>query len=95
MVCAPQGSITNQAYNHIALTYDRATGVAKIYANGLLVGSANVGDFTVQTSYDLYFGFRAGGNLAGTRFVGAMDEGRVYSRPLSATEVSQLYELGP
>ena len=43
---------------HVALTYDKTTGVATIYCNGAVVGSGNLGSFTPLTSYNLYLGRR-------------------------------------
>ena len=49
--------VTN-VFQHVALTYDKTTGVAVLYRNGVVVATANLGVFTPQTSFDLYLGKR-------------------------------------
>ena len=81
-------------YQHVALTYDKATGAAVIYVNGVAVATESLGTFTPQTSYDLYFGVRQAGAGAGTRFGGEMDEVELFGRALSAEEVKSIYDAG-
>ena len=89
------GLIVAGAYQHLALTYDKASGMATLYRNGVIVaGPTNLGSFTPQTSYDLYFGFRPAGGLAGSRYTGSMDEIEVFNRALSQTEIQAIYNAG-
>jgi hypothetical protein len=81
-------------YQHVALTYNQASGSAALYMNGVSVAQANLGVFTPQTSADLYLGYRPHGGAAGTRFAGQMDEISIYNRALSANEVATLYQAG-
>jgi hypothetical protein len=83
------------AWQHVALTYDKGTGTALLYCDGEQVAQAFLGNFTPQTSWDLYLGFRpAGGPGAGNRFVGQMDEVTLYNRALSAAEIQAIYAAG-
>jgi hypothetical protein len=88
-VFAPSGLVTNSSWYHVALTYNRASGLAVIYLNGVLVAQQAVGTIGVHTSYPLYFGRRpyAGGSIW---FQGAMDEWGLYNRALSQSEVAAI-----
>lgn len=71
-------------------TYDGA--ILRLYLNGRLDGSAS---FSGTVSYGVG-NFRIGANAAGQElYNGNVDDILVYDRPLSATEVWQLYQLGP
>jgi len=52
----PPGALTNNEWNHVALVYDQAAGVARVYVNGALVTAATVGSFTPLTSLPFNFG---------------------------------------
>lgn len=84
------GLITTSAFQHVALTYDKIAGMAKLYLNGAVVASANVGSFTAYTSSDLYFGARPSGPFTGLQYAGLMDENTLYNRALSGSEVLTL-----
>lgn len=84
------GIITAGAFQHVAMTYDKSTGNAALYANGKAVAATNLGVFTPQTSYDLYFANRPSGLSPIVRYSGKMDEIRVFSRALSAQEIRDL-----
>jgi len=88
------GVVVSNSYQHIALTYDQASGLAVLYLNGNLVQSANLGSFTPQTSYDFYLGERVSGTDAGSYFGGGMDEPSLYNRALSAIEIAAIYNAG-
>ena len=78
-------------FQHVALTYDKTTGVGTLYLNGNVVHQQNLGVFTPQTSYDLYFGARPSGSGA-TRYSGKLDEVDIFGRALTATEVKNIYD---
>ena len=86
--------LTTSAFQHVALTYDKTSGVATIYLNGSAVAVQDLGSFTPQTSSDLYLGYRPAGAPAGTRYVGQEDEVSLYSRALSAAEIQAIYAAG-
>lgn len=73
-------------YAHIALVYNGSVWTA--YQNGVAVGSYTGGN--AVTSDYLYFGNGYNGYWAGS-----MCDVRVYSRALSAADVSSLYNLAP
>src|SRR6185369_7721209 len=78
-------------WRHVALTYDRTTGTAREYLDGVLKVAENVGIFTPQTSYDFYLGNYAG---ASATFSGQLDEVSLYARPLNPQEVYAIYTSG-
>jgi alpha-tubulin suppressor-like RCC1 family protein len=86
--------IKTNIYQHVAVTYDKSSGVAVIYLNGTLVKQSTLGTFTPKTSADLNFGYRPGGSASGTRFVGKMDELSLYNRALSSNEIAAIYAAG-
>ena len=88
------GVVVPNTYQHIALTYDKASGIAVLYCNGLAVQSSNLGSFTPQTSYDFYLGTRASGTDAGSFFGGTIDESSLYNRALSSSEIAAIYNAG-
>jgi Concanavalin A-like lectin/glucanases superfamily/FG-GAP-like repeat/FG-GAP repeat len=88
------GVVASNIYQHLALTYDKASGMAALYLNGNQVQSANLGSFTPQTSYNLYLGVRASGFAAGSYFTGTIDEPSLYNRALSQTEIQAVYNAG-
>jgi hypothetical protein len=89
---APSGLLKTNAFQHVALTYDKATGVGAIYLNGSVVVSSNWGSFTPQTTYDLNIGRRLGQPIGlGQTYSGLIDELSLYSRGLSQAEVKSIY----
>jgi hypothetical protein len=80
---------TNQ-WHHYAITYDRA--FVRFYFDGSCFASNALTVVLQQNSLPLMIGCDPPG--ANEFFTGKMDEIRVYNRPLSATEVAQLYYLG-
>src|ERR1017187_4588972 len=81
----------NGTWQHIAVTYDRVSGMARVYKNGVIVASQNVGSFVPRTSYDLYFGLVAGSTPIAT---GQLDEISLYRRPLNPQEIYSIYTSG-
>jgi|SRR5579883_3464784 len=73
---------------HVALTYNKSSGMATIYLNGIQAAQSQVGSVTAQTTYDLWLGARYTG---GTRWSGLMDEVSLYNRELSASEVWSIF----
>jgi uncharacterized repeat protein (TIGR01451 family) len=85
------GLLAANAWQHVAVSYDKTSGVAKIYLNGTSVAQENLGSFTPQTTTDFYLGFRPIGVLGGRRFLGGMDEVELFNRALVATEIQAIY----
>jgi hypothetical protein len=83
--------ITTNSFQHVALTYSKTNGVAKLYRNGVVVASQNFGSLRPQTTYDLYLGKRASGSGTPSFFTGLMDEIAVYNRALSDAEIQSTF----
>ena len=84
------GIIIPNSFQHIAMTYDKTSGVATLYRNGVVVATANLGVFTPQTSFDFFIGTRPSGFFTGIYFQGKMDEISIYNRALSAPEIQTI-----
>ena len=76
---------------HYAVTYDKPTGAFIMYRNGSQVASKPFTARTGPSQYVLCIGKYYEG-VAGTNWVGYLDNVRVYSRALTAAEVSSLYQ---
>ena len=87
-------AIVTNAFQHVAFAYDKTSGLAVIYVNGLPAASTNLGSFTPQTSYDLYLGNRVSGPFAGSFFNGQLDEPSIYNRALTTNEIIAIYNAG-
>ena len=85
--------VTN-SFQHVALTYDKAAGLATIYCNGLVVAQQNLGSFTPLTTYDVYFGRRPPGGADAYTFEGSIDEASIFNRALTASEIQSIYNAG-
>jgi hypothetical protein len=82
--------VTTNVFQHVALTYNKTSGVATIYRNGTMVVQTTVGSFTPLTSYNLYLGR----NPSGFSFAGLVDEAALYHRALSSNEIAAIYDVG-
>src|SRR3990172_5855703 len=82
---------TQNVWHHLALVYDRSTGVARAYADGVLVGTAFVGNFQAATAGDLVLGSFAGRS---DFFLGMLDEISLYDRALNAQEINEIFAAG-
>jgi hypothetical protein len=85
------GLINTNSFQHVALTYAKASGLAVLYLNGAVVAQKNLGSFTPQTGYNLCLGRRPGGVAAAYSWAGLMDEVSLYSRTLSVAEIQAVY----
>ena len=92
-ITSPPGVLSTGVFQHIALTYTRASGLARLYVNAVPVASNVVGNLRLETRPDLWLGQRI---LGGTpyRFAGVMDEVSLYSRALSDAELQAIYQAG-
>jgi hypothetical protein len=81
---------------HVAVTYDKASGNGFLYINGVQVTNANFGNITPQTTFPLYLGKRAAAGFPGSGDLwnGLLDEPAIYSRALSPCEISAIYNAG-
>ncbi|MDB6016774.1 MAG: Immunoglobulin I-set domain protein [Pedosphaera sp.] len=85
---SPTGVLVSNVFQHVAATYDQASGVATLYCNGAVVATQNLGSFTPQTSYDVYLGWRPNTGYFNN---GQVDELGLYKRALSAAEIQSIY----
>jgi hypothetical protein len=85
---------TANTWSHLVGTYDAslASENLKLYVNGTLVGTDNYTTAVNNTSAQLVFGARV--STLGLNFDGTIDDVRIYERPLSADEITRLYDLG-
>ncbi len=83
--------LTNNAWTHVAVTYDRPTGQGRIYLNGVVRATASLGSYRPQTTCTLFFG-----NLPHENnfYRGLLDEVALYSRSLAVTEIQSIYNAG-
>ena len=88
------GVLLDQMFQHIAMTYDKASGVAVLYVNGVLKLQSLLGSFTPQTSYNFQVGTRLSGPFQGIYFFGVIDEMSLYPRALAGAEVQAIYLAG-
>ncbi|MGZ5568024.1 MAG: PKD domain-containing protein, partial [Limisphaerales bacterium] len=86
----PTSATLNQWY-HIAVTYDRTLGQAKVYTNGVLLATGTVGTSVLSTAGDFYLGQVPG---SANFFSGALDEISIYKRPLNPEEVYNVFTSG-
>jgi len=90
------GVITAGTFSHVALTYNKTTGIARMYRNGEVVASETLGSFTPKTSNNLYLGARVTDvyNDPGYRFTGVLDEIEVFGREISQSEIQAIFNAG-
>lgn len=92
------GILNNRSFQHVALTYDQASGNAVFYLNAAVVVSTNIGSITPQTSYPEYhlnIGRRTGQPVGlNDTYEGLLDELAVYGRALSQSEIQEICDVG-
>src|SRR5438093_8588972 len=96
LICTATNAITNGGWQHVALTYDARTLMARIYTNGQLAVAAAVSatPFVPATYGDLYFGYHPARRAAdAVSYAGGLDEFGVYERPLTGCEVAAIYSV--
>ena len=99
---SPANIVTNNGFQHVALTYNHTTGNAAMYLNGVMVASANINtmsglsDFVPWTTGNVLIGRRININTPSQNFhfAGREDEISLYNRALSASEIKAIYNAG-
>jgi C1A family cysteine protease len=98
MIYSASGTVVANSFQHVALTYDYASGNAVLYLNGVVVGQQNVGSVVPLTSYNLFFGESLGSSPGdstyGNFFGGVIDAPSVYNRALTSNEIAAIYAAG-
>ncbi|HEY1663123.1 MAG TPA: LamG-like jellyroll fold domain-containing protein [Verrucomicrobiae bacterium] len=92
-IVSANGLVQSNVFQHVALTYNKTSGLATLYLNGVMVTQQNLGNFTPQTSYDLYLGYRPTPDIE-NYWVGGIDEMSLYNRALSQSEIQAIYNAG-
>ena len=94
-IVSADGLINTNGFQHVAVTYDKNTGMAVLYYNGNQIISQSLGIYTPQTTFPLNLARRSAGVVgAGDVYTGMLDEVGLYSRALSASEIKAIYALG-
>ena len=95
LIISENGIVSTNSLQHVALTYDKSSGAAFLYLNGIVVATNNFGTITPQTTYPLNIGRRTGQPIGnGDTFNGLMDELGLYNRALSQAEIQSIYNAG-
>ena len=90
------GVVTSGTFQHVALTYDKTTGIAVLYHNGTVAANVNIGIFTPKTSNNVLIGGRVTNayNDGPYYFNGAIDEVEIFNRILTEQEIRSIYRAG-
>jgi subtilisin-like proprotein convertase family protein len=98
-VYSAPGLIQSNVFQHVALTFDTNSGLAKLYLNGTNVATTNlfmVGSvftpFVPRTDGDVLLG-RDMTLCTNNYFGGEMDEMSIYKRALSGAEIAAIYRV--
>src|SRR5258708_15376549 len=86
------GIVSVNVWQHVGMSYDKTTGVAKLYYNGTVVANAFLGSFTPQTFSPLYFGARVAADV--TFYSGLLDEVGIYDHVLTDAQIQDIYAAG-
>ncbi|MDB6018821.1 MAG: Peptidase and in kexin sedolisin [Pedosphaera sp.] len=88
------GFVQPNTWSHVALTYDKISGTAKLYYDGTVVATTNFStSFSPQTAFDLYFGKRIGG-ISSVSFPGRIDEIGFYDKVLTVAQIKDIFDAG-
>lgn len=84
------GVVKSNVLQHVAATYDKASGQVKLYHNGVVAAQTTMGALTPNTAWDLFIGRRPAGTDVNS-YLGAMDEVSLYNRALSSNEIASIF----
>ena len=88
-----KGVLRSGQWQLVAFTYDKNSGTASLYIDGVLVQSQNFGSVRPETTYPINIGRRTGQPVGnGSSFGGLVDELALYNRALSAAEIQDIYK---
>jgi RHS repeat-associated protein len=90
-ISSPGGVLTAGSFQHVALTYDKSSGLAFLYFNGQGVATNSLGSFAPLTSFGLYLG---GDPAWGVFYSGLLDEIGLYNSALGPDEIQAIYDAG-
>lgn len=90
--------LTAGVWQHVAVTYDKTSGIAVLYTNGVPTAQANLGVFTPQTIFtNVLLGATTDYSSPTSPrnvFSGQMDEMSMYNRALGSNEIAAIYQAG-
>lgn len=93
-IFSDEGAVVPGEFQNVALTYDKAGGLAELFVNGEVVARQDIGSFRAKTGYDLLISRRPGDHPGdwtyNSFFSGLMDNIAVYNRALSADEIKSI-----
>ncbi len=84
------GIVPEGVFVHVALTYDRISGIGTLYLRGMPVATEKLGSFLAATHGDFRIASRYDGGFGTTHFQGALDEISLYSVALMPSAVARL-----
>ena len=90
---SPAGLVATGQWQHVAVTYSRSNGLARLYLNGASIAQQNLGSFQPDTRGDLQIGQRVIGGPP-YRYHGGLDELSLYGRALSQSELLAIFAAG-
>jgi uncharacterized protein (TIGR03437 family) len=89
----PQGGIIPlNAWTHVAMTFDAASGQYVLYVNGQAVSSATSTGAIQATNHNVFIGRED--SFLPRPFNGLIDEAAIYNRALSAAEILSIFNAG-
>ncbi|MBU6232466.1 hypothetical protein KGP36_07570, partial [Patescibacteria group bacterium] len=83
--------ILDNKWHHVVSTFNSGTDIAQLYIDGKLNATSSVSGPILNGPVS--FG-ASPSTLNNMGFIGALDDGRIYNRVLSASEIKQLYQQG-
>jgi subtilisin-like proprotein convertase family protein len=88
--------VTNNGFQHVALTYNHITGFGTMYLNGVQVASKKLNVNVPWTTGNVLIGRRINTVTPSQNFhfVGREDEISIFNRTLSAAEIQMIYNAG-
>lgn len=91
----PNTAKNDNRWHHFVCVVNESALTLTMYIDGVSVGSTAIPAGSESNSGPLTIGGRSDGSGVGAnRFAGSIDDARIYTRALSATEVKQLYTMG-
>jgi uncharacterized protein (TIGR03435 family) len=92
---SPMGAVVNDRFQHVAATYDKASGAGILYLDGRVVAQSKWESFAPKTKGDLWISRRPTdqpNNWTYNKFfAGLLDEIAIYNRALTAGEIQTYF----
>lgn len=86
------GTIALNAWTHVAMTFDSASGLYVLYVNGQAVTSINTPGSIFPTNHNVFLGREDSSQPR--PFDGLIDEVQIVNRALTASEIQAIYNAG-